>query len=88
MSHEIRTPCSAVVGALAVLRETPALSDHVLSFLDIISAGASQILQLVEDALAVGFDGDARFHVRPKPVSPLCAMGRRSRNARLLLCSF
>ena len=58
----MRTPCSAIVGALAVLKDFK-LTHLQSEMVGIISSGASEILTLVEDALSAGLTGYTGFKV-------------------------
>lgn len=66
VSHECRQPASAIIGALDLLRaRIPRRRTEEHDLLEMISVGASQVLSLVEDALAVGDDGEGAFTLSP-----------------------
>lgn len=69
MSHEVRTPAAAIITAAGLLQSRGPLSEEQQDVLPIVSEGATQILNLVQDAMTAGAEGD-EFTLNPRVVDP------------------
>lgn len=67
VSHEIRTPLNGVSGAAALLALTRPLSGEQRELLDLLQAGATQVVLIVEDILLHGALASGNFPVHLAP---------------------
>lgn len=51
VSHEIRTPLNAMSGAAALLAGTSPLNDEQRSLLELLDAGADNVIAIIDDIL-------------------------------------
>ena len=69
VSHEFRTPITAVSGAAALLLNTAPLSGEQRELLDLLQAGADQVVLIVEDLLLTGALSSGNFPIKPAAVA-------------------
>lgn len=63
VSHEVRTPLNAVLGAAALLSETP-LSEEQRELVGMLEAGANNVVVVIDDILQIKSLGNADFRAR------------------------
>ena len=69
VSHEIRTPLNGVSGAAGLLMDTRPLSAEQRELLDLLQAGAEQVVLIVEDILLTGALASGNFPIKPAAVT-------------------
>jgi signal transduction histidine kinase/ActR/RegA family two-component response regulator len=69
ISHEIRTPLNGVSGAAGLLMHTRPISGEQRELLDLLQAGAEQVLLVVEDILLTGALASGNFPIKPSVVA-------------------
>ena len=69
VSHEIRTPLNGVSGAAGLLMDTRPLSAEQRELLDLLQAGAEQVVLIVEDILLTGALASGNFPIKPAAVA-------------------
>lgn len=70
ISHEIRTPLNAISGAVALLRDTE-MNAEQRELIDMLDAGSSHVILVVEDVLSMSHVDSEQFAVAPEPCDPM-----------------
>ena len=68
VSHEIRTPLNSVTGAAALLAQGANLTREQLELIDLLQAGAAQVILIVEDVLQLSALTSGQFPLASEPV--------------------
>lgn len=69
VSHEIRTPLNAMSGAAALLAGTSPLNDEQRSLLELLDAGADNVIAIIDDILQASALSSGNFPVQREPLA-------------------